>query len=129
VDPRPDPLPYSPYHSDGSHNDAIQVHGGHDIAILGNRLEEANNAAIMMTQDYSPTRDVRVEQNWLNHGGCTVNIHDKGSSMEDIRVRDNRFGDDTRNADCAIIRSSRVDLDASGNVWEDTGTAVRVRNG
>ena len=119
----------SPYHSDGSHNDAIQVHGGSNIRIVGNTLEEANNAAIMMTQDYSRTFDVDIVDNWMNHGGCTVNIHDKGSVMADIVATGNRFGRSTRVVDCAIIRSSQVQLSASGNVWDDNGTAVRIRNG
>jgi hypothetical protein len=120
---------YSPHHSDGSHNDAIQVHGGNGIRILGNRLEDANNAAIMMTQDYSKTYDVDIERNWMDHGGCTVNIHDKGSVMADITATGNRFGRNTRNYDCAVIRSSQVQLTATGNVWDDNGTAVRIRNG
>lgn len=119
----------SPYHSDGSHNDAVQVHGGSNIRIVGNTLEEANNAAIMMTQDYSRTFDVDIVGNWMNHGGCTVNIHDKGSVMADIVATGNRFGRSTRVVDCAVIRSSQVQLSASGNVWDDNGTAVRIRNG
>lgn len=121
----------SPTHNGGeSHNDAVQVHGGSNIRIVGSRLEEANNAAVMMTQDYSRTYDVTIAKNWLNHGGCTINIADKGKTgMTGITASGNRFGRDTRNVDCAIIRSSLVQLNATGNVWDDTGAAVRIRNG
>jgi hypothetical protein len=121
----------SPLHNGGqTHNDVVQVHGGHDIVLVGNRMEEANNAAIMLQQNYSPTSDVLISRNWMNHGGCTVNINHKGgSSLTDITVKDNRFGDDTRHEDCAIIATAETQLNASGNVWDADGSAVRIRNG
>ena len=113
-----------------SHNDAIQVHGGQNIRIVGNRLEEAYNAAIMLQQNYSPTSDVVISRNWMNHGGCTVNVNHKGgTSLSGITITDNRFGRDTRNLDCAIIATAASNVATSGNVWDDTGTAVRIRNG
>jgi len=121
----------SPSHNGGqTHNDAVQVHGGNNISMVGNRMEEANNAAIQMTQDYSRTHDVSIVGNWMNGGGCTVNIADKGKTgMTAITATGNRFGRNTRNADCAIIRGSLVQLSATGNVWDDNGTPVRIRNG
>lgn len=121
----------SPYHNGGpTHNDAVQVHGGSNIVLVGNRMEDADNAAIMLQQNYSPTSNVQISRNWMNHGGCTVNINHKGgSSLKGVTVTDNRFGRDTRNRDCAIIATKASRAATSGNVWEDTGAPVSVRNG
>jgi hypothetical protein len=121
----------SPLHNGGpTHNDVVQVHGGTNLRLIGNRMEEADNAAIMLQQNYSPTSDVVISRNWMNHGGCTVNVNHKGgTSLSGISVTDNRFGRDTRNTDCAIIATTASNVATSGNVWDDNGTAVRIRNG
>ncbi|MDD9205218.1 right-handed parallel beta-helix repeat-containing protein, partial [Georgenia sp. 10Sc9-8] len=67
-----------PYHSDGSHDDGIQIQKGSNIRIVGNTIEGAYNAAIMITQDQDRTSDVTISGNWLDGGKCTVNLSEKG---------------------------------------------------
>ncbi len=113
-----------------THNDGVQVLGGRNIRILGNTITGANNAGLQVTQDYSATTDLQFNQNWVDGGGCSVNLaHKKLASMTGITVNQNRFGRNTRIADCAIISGAQTNLVAEGNVWDDNGQPVRIRNG
>ena len=119
-----------PHHRDGSHNDGVQVLGGRNIRIRNNTITGARNAALQVTQDFSATTDVQFTGNYADGGGCTVNLaHDDRSSMSGITVRDNRFGRNTRYDNCAIVATRKTSLTASNNVWDDTGAAVRIRDG
>lgn len=51
------------------------------------------------------------------------------ASMGGITVNDNRFGHDTRVADCPIVVTQVTQLAAASNVFDDTGFAVRIRYG
>jgi len=113
-----------------THNDAVQVLGGRNIRILNSTLEQADNAGIQVTQDFSATTDLEIRGNWIDGGGCSINLaHKKLSSMSGITVTGNRFGRNQRLDDCAIIATQSTRLTHSGNVWEDNGSAVRIRNG
>ncbi len=113
-----------------THNDGVQVLGGKNIRIIGNTITGGHNAGLQVTQDYSATTDLQFNRNWVDGGGCSVNLaHKKLASMTGITVTQNRFGRNTRIADCAIISSAATVLSASGNVWDDNGQPVRIRNG
>lgn len=111
-----------------SHNDGVQVLGGRNIRILGNTITGHDNAGLQVTQDYSATTDLVFSGNWVDGGGCSVNLAAKPrSGMGGIAVDDNRFGRNTRIRDCAILGSTTTTFSAEGNVWDDDGTPVRVR--
>ncbi len=113
-----------------THNDGVQVLGGKNIHILGNSISGASNAALQVTQDYSETTDLEFSRNWADGGKCTVNLANKPlPSMTGISAAGNRFGRNTLYDDCAIISSRMTTLLAAGNVWQDSGLPVRVRDG
>lgn len=112
-----------------SHNDGIQIHGGHGNYFAGNVIQHGSNAAIMVTQDYTKTSNLTISRNWMDNGGCTVNIHHKNRGpMSGIVVSDNRFGRSTRVSNCAIIATRDSRVSAHGNVYTD-GQVAAVRNG
>ena len=113
-----------------SHDDAIQVQAGTDNRILSNTLEGAYNAAVMVTQDAGRTRNLWINSNWIDGGGCSINYKSNGPYKYGMKVNRNYFGSDTRVPGCAIIHnSSRSDLRPQGNLWEDTGMLATARTG
>ena len=97
---------WDPSHSDGSHNDGIQVHGGDNFEIVGNSLEGGYkiNACIMVTQDTAPTSNLTIDQNWLTSAYTPVtsatavglNVSNSGSggggaAMTDVTITNNLF--------------------------------------
>jgi hypothetical protein len=112
----------------GTHNDGVQVLAGHDIRIAGNTVEGASNAALMVTQDVGEVSDLVFAANWVDGGACSVNLNAKPrASMSGLQVDRNRFGRNTRIPDCSVLSSRTTTLEADGNVWDDSGLAVRVR--
>lgn len=120
-----------PYQGGGaSHDDSIQIIGGGNITIAGNRFTGAYNAGVQITQSIRDVDGVTIRDNLLGGGGCTVNIAEKGRGpVEGIAIRDNRFLSDQRIDGCAIIRPASTKVSHSGNVWDDTGRAVTLSRG
>lgn len=115
-------------HGGPSHDDSIQVQGGHHITIVGNTITGASNAALMITQNVSDVTDLTFSGNWVDGGACSVNASALPlPSMSGLTVSGNRFGRSTRIADCSVLSSRTTQLVAEGNVWDDTGSAVRIR--
>ncbi len=113
-----------------SHDDAIQIVSGRGHRIVGNTLEGAYNAAIMVTQNRGATGDLWILGNWIDHGGCSVNFGSDGKVKAGLVVAGNRFGRAQRVGGCAIIRSKRKSpLQVSNNVWADNGRVVNVSPG
>lgn len=111
-----------------SHDDNIQVQGGSNIRLVGNTIEGAFNSGLMITQDVSVTSDLRFTGNWANGGGCTVNIAEKGRGpIQNLVVSSNRFGRDSRVADCPVIAPPTTPLVAEGNVYDDNGQPATIR--
>ncbi|NYI75721.1 right-handed parallel beta-helix repeat-containing protein [Nocardioides panzhihuensis] len=120
-----------PYQGGGaSHDDSIQIIGGGNITIAGNRFTGAYNAGVQITQSIRDVNGVTIRDNLLGGGGCTVNIAEKGRGpVEGVVIRDNRFLSDQRIDGCAIIRPTTTKVSHSGNVWDDTGGPVTVSRG
>jgi hypothetical protein len=115
-------------HGGPSHDDGIQVQGGHHITIVGNTITGASNAALMITQNVSDVTDLTFNGNWVDGGACSVNANAlPRPSMSGLTVSDNRFGRSTRISDCSVLSSRTTQLVAEGNVWDDSGSAVRIR--
>jgi hypothetical protein len=117
-----------PNHNGGpTHNDGIQVQGGDKISIVGNRIEGASNAAIMVTQNSAATTNLAINRNWLDNGGCSVNIVPNHlASMSTVELKGNQFGNNTRVANCAVATTPAVSLNASGNMITGTSTPARI---
>jgi hypothetical protein len=118
-----------PNQTDGTHNDAIQILDGTGIRAVHNTLSpnDANaNSAVQITQDFGTVGTVLLDQNWVDWGGCTLNITQKpGSTLNGISVTNNRFGRNQQFSGCTVLIGTGVTLAAySGNVWDNNGTAV-----
>lgn len=113
-----------------SHDDAIQVLSGKGHRIIGNTLQGAYNAAVMVNQSTGTTTDLWINNNWIDGGGCSINYSSSGAYKTGMQANSNRFGRAQRVAGCAIIhKASTSDLNPVGNVWDDTGAAVAVTRG
>jgi len=113
-----------------THNDAVQILGGRNIRVLGSTLNQANNSAVQITQDYSVTTDVVLDGNWIDGGGCSINLANKPlPTMVGVTVSNDRFGRDQRLSGCAIIAGTATTLTQHGNVWDDTSQPVTISDG
>jgi hypothetical protein len=111
-----------------SHDDGVQVEAGHHIAIVRNTITGAHNASLMVTQDVGEVGDLLFSGNWVDGGACAVNANAKPlPSMSGLTINGNRFGHGTRIPDCSVLSSRTTQIVAEGNVWDDTGSAVRIR--
>ena len=118
-----------PTHADNqSHDDNIQVQGGTSILIQHNTMDGAHNAAIMVTQDYSLTSNLRVIGNWIGGGACSMNVAESNKgAISSILVQDNVFGA-SHISRCAVIAPVTSTPTMRDNVYAD-GTTVTVRKG
>ena len=108
--------PYSPDRK--THDDSVQIVGGTNILIRGNKMEKAHNAAIMVTQDYSSTSNVRVENNSLSGGACTVNVSmSPRTTRITMSITGNRFGAGTYGTVCPMRLPKASSFTISGNSW------------
>ncbi len=113
-----------------SHDDAIQVQAGTGVQIVGNTLTGAFNAAVMVNQDAGTTKDLAINSNWLDYGGCSINYASNGLYKTGMQANNNRFGRAQRVSGCAIIHNStKSDLVPTGNVWDDNGQPVTPSRG
>lgn len=101
-----------PAHTDGTHNDCIQIQGGANIHVIGNTLHGtavlgagsgmnpdepglftnyepnmSNGSVIIIQNNTTPLVNVVVEKNWLDYGKGGLNMK-PGS----YTFRDNKFG-------------------------------------
>ena len=109
-----------------SHSDSLQIEAGKNITVVGNRMEHAHNAAIQITQNTSKAQlgDLRITDNYLDNGGCTVNIARTPAPISNFVVANNEFGPDRGFGWCGIIAPSMNTPQQSGNVWEANGKSV-----
>lgn len=113
-----------------SHDDAIQVLAGTGHRILNNTLQGAHNAAVMITQDIGVTKDLWINHNWIDGGGCSLNYGSKGAYKTGMQANHNRFGRNQRVSGCAIVHNAAVsDLNPTGNVWDDSGQPATIKRG
>ena len=112
-----------------SHDDSIQIQRGSNIRITGNTISGAYNTGIQFTQDQGVVSDVQIRNNWMDGGGCTVNLAEKGRGpFQGVVISDNIFGRNTRVSNCAIISPSTTVLTAERNFFTD-GAVATVRRG
>lgn len=117
-----------PNHDNGTHDDSIQIQAGSNIVLNGNRMEDAHNAAVMVTQDTGAVRSLRVEKNFLDGGACTVNVVEGSYGAEqDLDVSDNAFGTNTTYWKCSILMPAQLQATTNDNKYPD-GTQVGRTN-
>jgi hypothetical protein len=112
-----------------THDDSIQIEGGRNVTIARNSMSSAKNAAIQITQGQGIVGNVSVTGNFMDGGGCTVNVSQKGGGpISGMSLTDNTFGGASAIAGCAIISPPTSLLVTARNVYRD-GSPVTVTRG
>jgi hypothetical protein len=108
-----------------THDDSIQIQAGTNLLFEGNRIEDATNAGIQITQDTSRTTlgSITLRDNYLQGGSCTVNIA-KTPAVVKPTLTGNTFGPERKSKPCAVIAPNANAPKLTGNVWEATGKAM-----
>jgi hypothetical protein len=113
-----------------THNDGVQVLSGTKTRLLNNTITTNYNSAIQVTQGNGVVSDLWFNGNWADGGGCSVNINNSPlAALAKIVVDDNRFGHNTRNANCPVVVTKSTELTALRNVYDDTNAVAVVRYG
>lgn len=96
-----------PAHSDGTHNDGIQVQGGANIRIAGNNIVADSRPGtgsapnprgthagigIMLQQNVAKLANVVVDKNWVDDGQTSINIDNGKYSNITVTVTGNKLG-------------------------------------
>jgi hypothetical protein len=116
-----------------THNDGVQTWAGvHNVTLRHNRIDLstvlntsgqlASNAA---WQDSA--YNSRVENNYLDGGGCTLNFSGQAlpDNLQPLYVNNNHFGRNRGFSTCVVLISNRaVMTEYNGNVYHDTLTPV-----
>ena len=107
-----------------SHDDGVQIQRGSRITLRNNTITGATNAAIMLTQDAGQVRDLVVDDNFLDHGACVMNIKNMATAPANVTISDNVFGRNATYPKCGIkVPATRYVLQMKGNLFTD-GAAV-----
>lgn len=131
-----------PAHSDGTHNDGIQVQGGENIRLAGNNvvanavLGEGSGPnprgdhagiGIMLQQNVAKLANVVVESNWVDDGQTSINIANGKYANITVTVRNNYlgrnqydFGNGSTYPIRIISRSASTVYGLDSNRWADT---------
>lgn len=114
-----------------SHDDTIQVQIGSNIRVVGNTIEGAHNAGLMVTQDRGAVSNLRFVGNWADGGACTVNLAEKGvGPFAGLVLTDNTFGRRTAVKSCAILSpATTTALMTVGRNYFTDGLVVAVSRG
>jgi len=115
---------YSPEHSNGTHNDGIEITVGSNINITHNVIRGGGNSAIQITQDQGVTTGLTIANNWFDGGSCSLHIDDKPlSSMTHIAVTGSIFTPNSTIAHCDAVVTHTVTMSWSANAWSTGGVA------
>ncbi|MFV0258282.1 MAG: right-handed parallel beta-helix repeat-containing protein [Acidimicrobiales bacterium] len=106
-----------------THDDNIQIQGGGNIVIEGNRMESTHNAAIMIAQEASrpPIGTISIKGNYLNDGACTIKISETPTDIHPV-IEDNVFGPDRVHDGCTVLALRRNAPTMSGNTMAADGS-------
>jgi len=116
------------YQADGStHNDGVQVEGGGNIAISGNKITGFYTSAIMVTQNAARITGLNINNNTLSQGGCTINMSEKGKGpLGGVSVVSNKFGvNNTGSRACPMLIPATTPAVISGNTWIDSTLTLK----
>jgi hypothetical protein len=112
-----------------THNDAVQIEGGGNIVISGNKMDGYHNTAIMITQNASLITGVLMDSNQLSGGQCTVNMAEKGKGpLQGVKLRSNKFGLNLVSGWlCPLIYPKTTTLELTSNTWLSSGSLITAR--
>lgn len=115
-----------PNHTNGSHDDSVQIQSGTNIMISGNWMEDAHNAAIMVTQDSGHVGGLIVQKNVLDNGACTVNVVEgKYGPIQGLTIENNVFGLNSTYAKCSVQLPAKMPATMDANAYTN-GKTVSV---
>lgn len=118
-----------------AHADGVQIVSGGNGVIRGNFFDMPpeldgyrNSQCFMIQTNNSGVDNILIEQNWINGGGYSVQVRDKGNGYgapTNVRILNNRFGTDY------LYGIWRLDGNpvTEGNVWDATGLSVSNQTG
>lgn len=139
-----------PAHSDGTHNDGIQIQGGQNIHLHGNTIDASQvigagsgpssrgshaGLGIMVQQNVAKLANVVIENNWVDNGSTSINIDNTAKKYSNITVtvRNNYlgrnqmdYGNGSKYPIRIISKSASVVNGLTTNKWEDTGANLAV---
>lgn len=77
-----------------AHTDGVQVAAGSNIELSNNTINGFKFAAVMVTPDVGNVDNIRIRNNWLDGGSCSVNMsaRNKRGSIRGVQVIGNKFG-------------------------------------
>jgi hypothetical protein len=107
-----------------THNDGVQSFLGDARVTLRHNTIDMSTTKNANAAWQNSAKDSRVEGNWLDGGGCTLNFNHVNTPLNGLYVVGNRFG---RHSffKCPILLSTQSFLaQNSGNVWDDTGQPI-----
>jgi hypothetical protein len=120
-----------PNQPDGhTHDDGVQIEGGTNILVRGNLIVGAHNAAVMITQNFSQTGNVRIDGNWMENGACAINVTQlgRGSPIVGLSITDNDFGSGAYGMTCPMRLPRTSSFAVAGNRWLADGAIPVVPN-
>ena len=117
----------------GAHADGGQMQNGvRNLVVRHNTIDMVNgrelgNAALFLAPDLGPSTvgPVLITDNWLNGGNYTLFCLDGSDGryfVDNITITNNRFGRQSRYGATRV----NVPISQGGNVWDDTGAAVKL---
>lgn len=135
---------YDPAHSDGTHNDGIQIQGGQNIFIRSNTVVGSvvagdglgvhgnhGGAALIVGQSVSPIANLIIEKNWFDDAQNSVCINHGSRPSITLTLQNNFFGrnqyDFGGGSKYAIRIYSKSKSNITGlwtNRWEDTNVLM-----
>lgn len=107
-----------------THNDGIQSFSGESNVIIRHNTIDMSTTKQANAAWQTSASNSRIENNYLDGGGCIINISSPDGPVGGIAVVNNRFGKHSE-FNCPILLSTRSNLsENSGNVWADTGAPI-----
>lgn len=112
-----------------AHADGVQMVSGSNLTVRGNNflmtdVEGFRNSQVFMIQtNNSAIENVTIEGNWINGGGYSVQIRDKGNGYgapANVNIRNNRFGRGYSFGPWVVDGNPTI----CGNVWDDTSALM-----
>jgi hypothetical protein len=109
----------------------VQIEGGGNIVLTGNKMDGYHNTAIMITQNASLITGVAMDGNELSGGQCTVNMAEKGKGpLQGVKLRSNKFGLNlTAGFLCPVIYPVTTAVELTNNTWLSSALPITPRKG
>lgn len=113
-----------------SHDDSIQIQKGSNIRVYGSTLSGSHNAGVQITQDTGDVSNFTFKNNFADGGACTINVAQKSyGPIYGTVISDNKFGRNTRLANCAIISPATTKISTARNYYTPDSKTASVRTG